>query len=71
TTTSAKGNTPINFSVTSGDDNALVNAKDIADNLNTLAGEIRTAKGTASTALQTFSITDEQGNNFTVGNPYS
>ncbi|MPW70493.1 adhesin [Moraxella catarrhalis] len=71
TTTSAKGNTPINFSVNSGDDNALVNAKDIADNLNTLAGEIRTAKGTASTALQTFSITDEQGNNFTVGNPYS
>ena len=71
TTTSAKGNTPINFSVNSGDDNALVNAKDIANNLNTLAGEIRTAKGTASTALQTFSITDEQGNNFTVGNPYS
>ena len=71
TTTSAKGNTPINFSVNSGDDNALVNAKDIANNLNTLAGEIRTAKGTASTALQTFSITDEQGNHFTVGNPYS
>ena len=71
TTTSAKGNTPINFSVNSGDDNALVNAKDIADNLNTLAGEIRTAKGTASTALQTFSITDEHGNHFTVGNPYS
>ncbi|WP_260563214.1 YadA-like family protein [Moraxella catarrhalis] len=71
TTTSAKGNTAINFSVNSGDNDALVNAKDIADNLNTLAGEIRTAKGTASTALQTFSITDEQGNNFTVGNPYS
>ncbi|MPX45675.1 adhesin [Moraxella catarrhalis] len=71
TKTDAKGNTPINFSVNSGDDNALVNAKDIANNLNTLAGEIRTAKGTASTALQTFSITDEQGNHFTVGNPYS
>ena len=71
TTTSAKGNTPINFNVKPGDDDALVNAKDIANNLNTLAGEIRTAKGTASTALQTFSITDEQGNNFTVGNPYS
>ena len=71
TTTSAKGNTPINFSVNSGDDNALINAKDIASNLNTLAGEIRTAKGTASTALQTFSITDEHGNHFTVGNPYS
>ncbi|RKL90732.1 YadA-like family protein [Moraxella catarrhalis] len=71
TKTDAKGNTPINFSVNSGDDNALVNAKDIASNLNTLAGEIRTAKGTASTALQTFSITDEHGNHFTVGNPYS
>ena len=71
TTTSAKGNTPINFNVKPGDDDALVNAKDIANNLNTLAGEIRTAKGTASTALQTFSITDEQGNHFTVGNPYS
>ncbi|WP_319923022.1 YadA-like family protein [Moraxella catarrhalis] len=71
TKTDAKGNTPINFSVNSGDDNALVNAKDIANNLNTLAGEIRTAKGTASTALQTFSITDEHGNHFTVGNPYS
>ncbi|RKM34835.1 adhesin [Moraxella catarrhalis] len=71
TTTSAKGNTPIKFSVNPSDDNALVNAKDIADNLNTLAGEIRTAKGTASTALQTFSIIDEQGNNFMVGNLYS
>ncbi|WP_420891035.1 YadA-like family protein [Moraxella catarrhalis] len=71
TTTSAKGNTPIKFSVNPSDDNALVNAKDIADNLNTLAGEIRNAKGTASTALQTFSIIDEQGNNFMVGNLYS
>ena len=71
TKTDAKGNTAIKFSVNPSDNDALVNAKDIADNLNTLAGEIRTAKGTASTALQTFSITDEQGNNFTVGNPYS
>ncbi|AZQ87698.1 hemagglutinin family protein [Moraxella catarrhalis] len=71
TTTSAKGNTPINFNVKPGDDDALVKASDIKDNLNTLAGEIRTAKGTASTALQTFSITDEHGNHFTVGNPYS
>ncbi|MCG6817382.1 YadA-like family protein [Moraxella catarrhalis] len=71
TTKRAKGNTATNFSVNSGDDNALINAKDIADNLNTLAGEIRTAKGTASTALQTFSIIDEQGNNFMVGNLYS
>ena len=71
TTTSAKGDKAINFSVNPSDDNALVNAKDIADNLNTLAGEIRNAKGTASTALQTFSIIDEQGNNFMVGNLYS
>lgn len=71
TKTDAKGNTAIKFSVNPSDDNALVNAKDIADNLNTLAGEIRNAKGTASTALQTFSIIDEQGNNFMVGNLYS
>lgn len=38
------------------DDNALVNAKDIAGNLNTLAGEIHTTKGTADTALQTFKV---------------
>lgn len=43
-----------NFSVQ--DDNALVNAKDIADNLNTLAKEIHTTKGTADTALQTFQV---------------
>ncbi|RKL70147.1 YadA-like family protein [Moraxella catarrhalis] len=71
TKTDAKGDKAINFSVNSGDDKALINAKDIADNLNTLAGEIRNAKGTASTALQTFSIIDEQGNNFMVGNLYS
>ncbi|EKF84149.1 hypothetical protein MCRH_0677 [Moraxella catarrhalis RH4] len=38
------------------DGNALVNAKDIADNLNTLAKEIHTTKGTANTALQTFQV---------------
>ncbi|OBX42437.1 YadA-like family protein [Moraxella catarrhalis] len=38
------------------DDNALVNAKNIADNLNTLAKEIYTTKGTADTALQTFKV---------------
>lgn len=53
TTTSTNGNAT-NFSTT--DDNALVNAKDIADNLNTLAGEIHTTKGTADTALQTFKV---------------
>lgn len=53
TTTSTNGNAT-NFSTT--DDNALVNAKDIAANLNTLAGEIHTTKGTADTALQTFKV---------------
>lgn len=38
------------------DDDALVNAKGIADNLNILAGEIHAAKGTADTALQTFTV---------------
>lgn len=53
TTTSTNGNAT-NFSTT--DDNALVNAKDIAGNLNTLAKEIHTTKGTADTALQTFTV---------------
>lgn len=53
TETSANGNAT-NFSTT--DDNALVNAKDIADNLNTLATQIHTTKGTADTALQTFKV---------------
>lgn len=53
TTTSTNGNAT-NFSTT--DDNALVNAKDIAGNLNTLAGEIHTTKGIADTALQTFKV---------------
>ncbi len=56
TKTDAKGDKAINFSVNSGDDKALINAKDIADNLNTLAGEIRNTKGTADTALQTFQV---------------
>ena len=50
---SANGNATT-FSTT--DDNALVNAKDIAGNLNTLAKEIHTTKGTADTALQTFKV---------------
>ena len=60
--TSANGQT--NFSTT--DDNALVKAKDIATHLNTLAGDIQTAKGTADTALQTLTVkggNDESGNN--------
>ncbi|RKM13520.1 adhesin [Moraxella catarrhalis] len=63
TTTNANGNTATNFNVNSSDEDALVNAKDIADNLNTLAGEIHAAKGTADTALQTFTVkkVDENG----------
>lgn len=53
TTTNANGKAT-NFSTT--DNDALVNAKDIAENLNTLAGEIHTTKGTADTALQTFQV---------------
>lgn len=51
------------FSATGTNGDALVNAKDIADNLNTLAGEIHAAKGTADTALQTFTVkkVDENG----------
>lgn len=71
TETSANGNAT-NFSTT--DDNALVNAKDIAGNLNTLAKEIHTTKGTADTALQTFQVkkvnadgSDDDANAITVG----
>lgn len=71
TNTSANGNAA-NFSANDGD--ALVNAKDIADNLNILAGEIHTTKGTADTALQTFTVkkvnadgNDDEANAITVG----
>lgn len=50
-----------NFSAKDG--NALVNAKDIADNLNTLAKEIHTTKGTADTALQTFKVKKDGATN--------
>lgn len=61
TNTSTNGNAT-NFST--ADDNALVNAKNIADNLNTLATQIHTTKGTADTALQTFTVkkVDENDN---------
>lgn len=72
--TDASGNTATNFNVNSGDEDALVNAKDIADNLNTLATEIHTTKGTADTALQTFTVkkvnadgSDDDTNAITVG----
>lgn len=71
TTTSTNGNAT-NFSAT--DDNALVNAKGIADNLNILANEIHTTKGIADTALQTFTVkkvnadgSDDEANAITVG----
>lgn len=53
TTTSTNGKAT-NFSTT--DNDALVNAKNIAGNLNTLATEIHSTKGTADTALQTFQV---------------
>ncbi|MPX32820.1 YadA-like family protein [Moraxella catarrhalis] len=72
TTTHANGNAT-QFSA-NNDGNALVNAEDIADNLNTLAGEIHTTKGTADTALQTFTVkkvnadgSDDDTNAITVG----
>lgn len=71
TETSTNGNAT-NFSA--GDDDALVKAKDIAGNLNTLANEIHTTKGTADTALQTFTVkkvnadgSDDDANAITVG----
>ncbi|MPX13435.1 adhesin [Moraxella catarrhalis] len=71
THTSTNGNAT-NFSTT--DDNALVNAKNIAGNLNTLANEIHTTKGTADSALQTFQVkkvnadgSDDDANAITVG----
>lgn len=54
--TSANGDKATNFNVNSGDEDALVKAKDIAENLNTLATQIHTTKGTADTALQTFTV---------------
>lgn len=72
TETSTNGNAT-KFSTTGTDDDALVKAKDIAKNLNTLAGEIHTTKGTADTALQTFKVKkvdengDDDANAITVG----
>ena len=57
TNTSANGQT--NFSTT--DDNALIKAKDIATHLNTLAGDIQTAKG-ASQAGNSAGYVDADGN---------
>ena len=57
TNTNANGQT--NFSTT--DDNALVKAKDIATHLNTLAGDIQTAKG-ASQAGNSAGYVDADGN---------
>ena len=65
TKTDASGNTATNFGTTGTDGDALVKAKDIAENLNALATEIHTTKGTADSALQTFTVkggNDESGN---------
>ena len=61
--TSANGDKATNFNVKSGDEDALVKASDIKDNLNTLAKEIHTTKGTADTALQTFKVQKEGATN--------
>lgn len=61
--TSANGDKATNFNVKSGDEDALVNAKGIADNLNILAEEIHTTKGTADTALQTFKVKKDGATN--------
>lgn len=60
TKTDANGQTPINFSVKSEDDDALIKAKDIKENLNILAKEINTAKnakgGSGGSATSTLTI---------------
>ncbi|OOD13003.1 hemagglutinin [Moraxella catarrhalis] len=56
TKTDTNGQTPTNFNVQSGDDDALIKAKDIKENLNALATEINTTKGVADAALQTFTV---------------
>ncbi|EGE19448.1 adhesin [Moraxella catarrhalis] len=73
TKTNASGQAT-SFNVADNHDDALVNAKDIAENLNTLAEEIHTTKGTADTALQTFKVKkvdengdDDDANAITVG----
>ncbi|MPW77666.1 adhesin [Moraxella catarrhalis] len=62
TTTNANGNA-ISFNVADNHGDALVKASDIKDNLNTLAKEIHTTKGTADTALQTFTVKKVDENN--------
>ena len=61
TKTSTNGNAT-QFSA-NNDGDALVKASDIAENLNALATQIHTTKGTADTALQTFTVkkVDENG----------
>lgn len=51
------------FNVADNHNDALVNAKDIAKNLNTLANEIHAAKGTADSALQTFKVKKDGATN--------
>lgn len=61
THTSANGNAT-QFSA-NNDGNALVNAEDIAKNLNTLAEEIHTTKGTADSALPSFKVKKDGDDN--------
>ena len=60
TKTDTNGNMPTNFSVQSGDDDALIKAKDIKENLNALAKEINIAKnakgGSGGSATSTLTI---------------
>lgn len=72
TETSTNGNAT-QFSA-NNDGDALVKASDIAENLNALATQIHTTKGTADTALQTFTVkkvnadgSDDDTNAITVG----
>ncbi|WP_228198340.1 YadA-like family protein [Moraxella catarrhalis] len=62
TKTNASGQAT-SFNVAANNGDALVKAKDIAENLNALATQIHTTKGTADTALQTFTVkkVDENG----------
>ncbi|MPX74780.1 YadA-like family protein [Moraxella catarrhalis] len=62
TTTNANGNA-ISFDVTDNNGDALVNAKDIAGNLNALAKEIHTTKGTADSALPSFKVKKDGDDN--------
>lgn len=62
TKTNASGQAT-SFNVAANNGDALVNASDIAENLNTLAGEIHTTKGTADSALPSFKVKKDGDDN--------